>query len=124
MLALAAGVADLGDCGRAVLEQPLLVFRIDPGLGNDEGAVARADLLLVGLDQKVERGGVDIALLGQHGFERANAQLRFRKLGMVVVVVMVMVMIVVVCHVAYTTSFRGAGEAREPGIHKPIASVM
>jgi hypothetical protein len=74
---------------RCVLEQPCAVGRIGPGLGHHAGAVARADLLLVGLDQKVERGRIDIALFGQHGFQRAHAQLGFRELGMLVVVMVV-----------------------------------
>ncbi len=45
----------------------------------------------------VERRRIDIAFFGQHGFQRAHAQLGFRQLGMVVVVMMVIVG-VVVCH--------------------------
>ena len=56
-------------------------------LATTRGAVARADLGLVGLDDGVERGRIDVALLGQHGLQRAHAQLRFRQLGMLVVVV-------------------------------------
>ena len=41
--------------------------RIGPGLGDDARAVVRADLGLVGLDDGVERGRIDVALLGQHG---------------------------------------------------------
>ena len=44
-------------------------------LGDDPRAVVRADLGLVGLDDGVERGRVDVALLGQNRFERAHAQL-------------------------------------------------
>ena len=60
---------------------------IGPGLGDDDRAVARADLGLVGLDDGVERGRVDIALLGQHGFQRADAKLRLRQLRAVLVIV-------------------------------------
>jgi hypothetical protein len=48
---------------------------IGPGLGNDAGAVVRPDLGLEGLDHHVERGRIDVALLGQHGFQRPQAQL-------------------------------------------------
>ena len=72
-----------------------LKLGIGPGLGDDDRAVARADLGLVGLDDGVERGRIDVALLGQHGFQRAHAKLRLRQLRAVLVIV-VMVMIVVV----------------------------
>ena len=98
MLALAAGIAELGDRRCRVLEQPRAIGGIGPGLGDDAGAVARADLRLVGLDQAIERGRIDVALLGQHGLQRADAQLGLRELGMVVVVVM---MVVVVADMAY-----------------------
>ena len=53
-------------------------------------AVARPDLGLVGLDQKVERSGIDIALFGQDRFERAHAQLGLGQFRMIVMMV--------VCH--------------------------
>ena len=73
------------------------IGRIGPGLGDDAGAVARADLGLVGLDQGVDRRRIDIAFLDQDGFERPHPQLDFRQMAMVVVVVM-MGMIMIVCH--------------------------
>ena len=78
--------------GVASLMQPGAIGRIGPGAGHHAGAVARADLGLVGLDQKVERGGIDIALLGQDGFERAHAQFGLGQFRMVVVVMMMVVM--------------------------------
>src|SRR5665213_4147333 len=50
VLGLAAGIADLGDGGRRVFQEPRAIGRIGPGLGDDAGAVARADFLLIGLD--------------------------------------------------------------------------
>src|SRR2546426_215027 len=41
---------------------------------DDSGAVARADLRLVGVDQLVERLGIDEALLDEQGLERLGAQ--------------------------------------------------
>ena len=74
-------------------EQRLFERRIAPGLGDDAGAVMRADLGLVGLDDEVDRRGVDIALLGQHGLKRPHAQLHLGKLrAVVVVIVMVFVL--------------------------------
>src|SRR5580692_7041331 len=84
--------AERGHRLAAVFEQRALERRIAPGLGDDPGAIVRADLGLIGLDDDVERGRVDIAFLGQHGFERAHAQLH---LGQLRAVLMMVVMIVV-----------------------------
>ena len=68
---------------------------IAPGPGHDLGAVARADLRLIGLDQRIEGFRVDIALLDEEQFQRLHAQRDGRKrrsFVMVVVVIMVMVM--------------------------------
>ena len=64
-------------------------------LATTTGAVVRADPGLIGLDDGVERRGIDVALLGQHGFQRAHAQLRLGQLR-AVLVVMVMMMVVIV----------------------------
>ncbi len=93
VLALAARIAEGVDRGRAVLKQPFAVGRIAPGFRHHMGTVARPDLGLVGLDQKVESGRVHIAFLGQNGFERADAQLRLRQFRMVVVVMMMVVIV-------------------------------
>ena len=74
----------LASSSSAVLER-----RIAPGLGDDAGADMRTDLGLVGLDQRVDGGGVEIAFLGQHGFERADAQLHFGQFRAVVVMMIV-----------------------------------
>ena len=87
MIADAAHVAHRGDRLGGVRQQRLLERRIGPGLGDHDRAVPRSDLGLVGLDDGVERGRVDIALLGQHGFQRADAKLRLRQLRAVLVVV-------------------------------------
>ena len=79
-------------------EQRLPVFGIGPGLGHRLGAVVRADAGLVGLDDGVERLRIDIALLGQDGFQRPHAQLRLGQLRAVLVVVMMLVIVVVSGH--------------------------
>ena len=81
---------------RRVGEQRLLEVRIGPGLGDDARAVVRADLGLVGLDDGVERGRIDVALLGQDRLERAHAQLRLGELRAVVVIMVVVVTMIVV----------------------------
>ena len=92
------------------------VVRIAPGLGDHMRAVARADLGLVGLDQEVERRRVDIALLGQHRFERAHAQLGLGELRMVVVVVMV---VIVVRTWADLTRYSAAAKVRSAMTSRP-----
>ena len=92
----------------ASCEQRALESRIGPGLGDRAGAVVRADPGLVGLDDAIERGRIDIALLGQDRFQRPHPQLhlgqlravgvRRARLAMIVVAVMMirMAMIAVV----------------------------
>ena len=48
--------------------------RIGPGFGDHLRAVVRADLGFIGLDDGIERGGIDVALFGQDRLERAHAQ--------------------------------------------------
>ena len=59
-------------------------------LRDDARPVVRADLGLIGLDDAVERGRIDIALFGQHGLQRADAQLHLRELRTVLVRMIVM----------------------------------
>ena len=58
-----------------IRDQRLLERRIGPRLGDDAGAIVRADLGLASLDHDVERGRIDVALLRQHGLDRPDAQL-------------------------------------------------
>ena len=76
-------------------EQRALELGIDPGLGDDAGADVRADLGLVGLDDEVERGRIDVALLGQDGLQRAHPQLRLGQLRAVLVIVVMIVVVIV-----------------------------
>src|SRR5262249_24042733 len=87
-------VAQCRDGVRRISKQSPLECRVAPGLGYDGGTVAWPDPRFVSLDNGVQGGRIDIAFLGEHGFQCANAQLHFRKLGMVVVVVMIAVVIV------------------------------
>ncbi len=73
-------------------------IRIDPGPGDGPRAAMRADLVLIGLDNGVERGRIDIAFLDQDGFQRAHAQLHFRQFGAMPVVVFVVAHIVLLPH--------------------------
>ena len=77
-----------------VREQRLLEARIAPGLRHHALADVRPDLRLVGLDDQIERGGIDVALLGQDRLERAHAQLQLGELGAVVVASVAVILVV------------------------------
>ena len=62
------------DSTRTVGEQPLPEAGIDPGPRHDPGAVMGTDAGLEGLDPRVDRGGIDQALLDQDAFERLDPQ--------------------------------------------------
>jgi hypothetical protein len=90
MVAGAADMAQRRDRLAAVVKQGLLEGGIAPGPRHDAGAVVRADLGFIGLDDGIERTRLDITLFGQDRFERAHAQLGLGQFRMVVVVIMVM----------------------------------
>ena len=91
MFALPAGIAELRYRRCGILEQPGAKGRIGPGPRHHAGAIARPNLGLVGLDQQIERGRIDIAFFGQDGFQRAHAQLGLGQFRMVVIVVVMIV---------------------------------
>ena len=74
VLALRALEAELGDGGGAVVEQPRLVLRVGPRLGDDLGAVHRADGGLVGADERLDRLRVDQPALDEQRLQRLGAQ--------------------------------------------------
>jgi hypothetical protein len=71
---------------RRFSKEPLFEIVIHPCLGNDFGAVSRANLFLIPLDQEIDGRRIDIALLKQDGLKRTNTQFGFRQMGMVVIV--------------------------------------
>ena len=74
VLALAAGIAELGDGGGGVGQQAGFVGGIGPGPRDHAGAVPGADLVFVVFDDGVQRGRIDKALFDQQGFERLDPQ--------------------------------------------------
>jgi len=101
ILQRASDVAERADRLGGIFQERLLEGRIGPGASDDHGAITRADLGLVGLDDGVERGRVDVALLGQHRLQRPHPQLHLRQFGamlVVVIVVMVVVVVIVIGH--------------------------
>ena len=91
VLALAPREAQLeAIAGGGVAQQPFLVGRVAPGAGHHPGAVLRADPVLVGVDQLVERGRIDQPLLDQQRLERLNPERQLgRWLGVIMGVVLV-----------------------------------
>ena len=82
---------ELRDRLAGVFEQRLAECGIGPGPRHDLRADMRPDLRLVGLDDRIERRRIDVALFRQDRFERPDPELHFRQLG-AVLVVMVMIM--------------------------------
>ena len=86
MIADRADMAQRGNRRGGVLQQRLPEGGIGPGPGDDGCAVARADLGLVGLDDGIECRRIDVAFLGQNGFQGTDPALRLRQLRAVLVV--------------------------------------
>ena len=86
MLPLTAGIAERGDRRPAVGQQPQPELGIHPGLGDHPRAVMRTNPGLIGLDQHVQRGRIDIALLHQDALKRADSELRLRQLRTMLVI--------------------------------------
>ena len=94
MVALAAGVAQLGNRRRRVGPQALQIGRIGPGPGDDPRAVPGADLVLEVVDDGVQSGGVDKAFFHQQRFKRLHPKRHVGGRFLAVVIVAVFVMIV------------------------------
>ena len=69
MFGLNADVARLSDRGGALVEQPPPILRIGPCLGDDLGAIERANVGLIVGDDRVQRLGVDQASFGEQLLE-------------------------------------------------------
>ena len=76
-----------------ILDQRMLERRIGPGLGDDARAVVGADPGLERLDDLIEGGRINIALLCQYGLECAHPQLHLGEFGTMLMMVVVIVVI-------------------------------
>src|SRR5262245_56753795 len=86
VLTLPALKAELGNRRTGIVEKPALVIGIGPSLGHDGRTVVRTHLGFVGLDQHIERLGIDVALRHKDGFEGSYAQFHLaemRGVGMI-----------------------------------------
>src|SRR5438105_3285018 len=70
----------------AVVEQRALERWVVPRLRHHARAGMRTDLGLIGFDDEIERGRIDVALLCQDRLQRAYAQLRLGELRAVLIV--------------------------------------
>src|SRR5499426_560588 len=74
----------------------------------------RADFSFVQLDDAIERGGFDKALLDQNRLDRTHPQLHLRKMGALII-------IVIVCsHRRDTTNYRLSGQTSERSTLKQL----
>src|SRR5262249_46280407 len=62
---------------------------IVPGLGDRVSPDMRTDSGLVGLDDLIESGGLDISLFNENGLERAYPEIHLRELRTMIVIVIV-----------------------------------
>ena len=89
----APGKAERTDRRGRVGDEAVLELRIGPGLGDNAGADMRPDPGLVGLDDEIERLGIDITLLRQDRLQRPHPKLHLGQLGAVVVAVVVIIVV-------------------------------
>ena len=95
VLALPAAIAERGDRRGRIAPEPVGEGGIAPGLRDDMRAVPRPDLVLVGLDDDIDRLGIDEALAHEDGLERPDPRRHRRELVVVVMVVIVVVVVIV-----------------------------
>ena len=69
---IAAGQIQRRNGGVGVFAEPLGKVSVAPGFCHHLGAVARPDLGLVGVDERIDRCRVDVTLLCQQRFESAE----------------------------------------------------
>src|SRR6266446_668712 len=75
VLTLPTRVAKLRNSSRRIAQQAFTERRIDPSARDNARAIARTHFRLIGVNQYVECGRIDVALLGHHRLERADAPL-------------------------------------------------
>ena len=67
-------------------QQPFPKCCIDPGPDHHRHSVVRTDAGFMGFDDAVERGRIDLTLLGQQCFQRPHTQVHFTEVRMFVAV--------------------------------------
>jgi hypothetical protein len=74
VLTLRPAVSEFRDRGGTVSEQALPIGGIEPRTGDHTSAIAGPDLRFVRLDDGIDRGRIDHALLDEDRFERLDAE--------------------------------------------------
>jgi hypothetical protein len=69
VLALRAAVAEFSERGAAIRQQACFVRRIDPGPRHHARAIARADLVLIDINDRVKCRGIDEPFFDEQGFQ-------------------------------------------------------
>src|SRR5580693_867496 len=106
VFALYARIAKLLDGFGSIAQEPLLVFRIRPRLGDDAGPVVRANLVLISVYELVDSDGVEQLLFDQQRFYRFYAERYLR--GPVFVM---MLMVVISAHTNLPVYLNKEGQA-------------
>jgi hypothetical protein len=86
VLALHPAESQLRYRSRRVGQEALFVRGVHPGASNDLRAIARSDLVLVGLDEHVQRCRVNQSLLDEQRLERGDSKRYIRGNGTVVMI--------------------------------------
>jgi hypothetical protein len=119
VFALQAAIAEFGNGGIGVVEQPLLVAGIAPRPGDDARPVAGADPMLVGIDYRIEGGGIDHALFHEERFERPHAKGGIRRKRLMGVIVFALgSMRKVLAHCCASRRDRGRQEITSRRVHE------
>ena len=88
IIAAPAAEPEFRNCRSTIGEQFFFEGGIDPGPSNYLRAVARPDLMFVGVNQRIERRGIDQSLFHEQRFQRFHTQRGIgRNQGMLVLVV-------------------------------------
>jgi hypothetical protein len=85
MFTLLTAIAELGDGSVGVSKKTLLVSGIDPGAGDHACAIARANLVFVGVYQDIECATIHQALFNKKRFESFDAESQIGRNGLVLV---------------------------------------
>jgi hypothetical protein len=76
---LVSGIAEFADRSGATCEQALFVRWIDPRSRNYPRTIARADFVLVGIDQRIKCRSINQTFFNQQGFQGFDSQSDVRR---------------------------------------------
>ena len=85
MFSMLTGVSDLSNRGPGIRQEARFICGVHPRARDHTGAVARTNFVFEGIDDCVERGGIDKSLFDEQRFQRLDAQGRVRRNHLMVV---------------------------------------